>query len=76
MCIIRNAGILILTYGAAIGGSLDSLEYAISVLQANDIFVCGPTDCGAMEALLHREKLQKLPAVKAWLQHAETLMQL
>ncbi|MCA9454015.1 MAG: hypothetical protein H6750_20290 [Nitrospiraceae bacterium] len=76
MCIIRNAGNLILTYGAAIGGSTASLEYAIAVLQANDIFICGPTDCGAMEALLHREKLQKLPAVKAWLQHVETLMQL
>ncbi|WNM60168.1 carbonic anhydrase [Candidatus Nitrospira allomarina] len=38
--------------------------------------VCGHTDCGAMGALLHQEKLQELPAVKAWLQHAETTMRI
>ncbi len=76
LCIIRNAGNLIRTYGAAIGGSTASLEYAISVLQVKDIIVCGHTDCGAMEALLHQEKLQELPAVKAWLQHAETTMRI
>ena len=74
--IIRNAGNLIPTYGAAIGGSTASLEYGISVLQVKDIIVCGHTDCGAMEALLHQEKLQELPAVKAWLQHAETTMRI
>ena len=57
--IIRNAGNLIPTYGAAIGGSTASLEYGISVLQVKDIIVCGHTDCGAMEALLHQEKLQE-----------------
>ncbi len=74
--IIRNAGNLIPTYGAAIGGSTASLEYGISVLQVKDIIVCGHTDCGAMEALLHQEKLQELPAVKAWLQHAETTVRI
>ena len=74
--IIRNAGNLIPTYGAAIGGSTATLEYGVSVLQVKDIIVCGHTDCGAMNALLHPEKLQDLPAVKAWLQHAETTMRL
>ncbi|WP_447965038.1 carbonic anhydrase [Nitrospira sp. Ecomares 2.1] len=74
--IIRNAGNLIPTYGAAIGGSTASLEYGISVLQVKDIIVCGHTDCGAMGALLHQEKLQELPAVKAWLQHAETTVRI
>lgn len=70
--IIRNAGNLIPTYGAAIGGSTATIEYGVSVLQVEDIIVCGHTDCGAMKALLHPEKLEELPAVKAWLQHAET----
>ncbi len=70
--IIRNAGNLIPTYGAAIGGSTATIEYGISVLNVKDIIVCGHTDCGAMKGLLHPEKLQQLPAVKAWLQHAET----
>src|SRR5680860_243656 len=74
--IIRNAGNLIPTYGAAIGGSTASVEYGVSVLQVKDIIVCGHTDCGAMEALLHQEKLQELPAVKAWLQHAETTVRI
>ena len=74
--IIRNAGNLIHTYGAAIGGSTATLQYGVSVLQVKDIIVCGHTDCGAMKALLHPEKLQDLPAVKAWLQHADTTVRI
>ena len=74
--IIRNAGNLIPTYGAAIGGSTATIEYGVSVLQVKDIIVCGHTDCGAMTSLLHPEKLQELPAVKAWLQHAETTVRI
>ena len=74
--IIRNAGNLIPTYGAAIGGSTATIEYGVSVLQVKDIIVCGHMDCGAMKGLLHPEKLQDLPAVKAWLQHAETTVRM
>ncbi len=74
--IIRNAGNLIPTYGAAIGGSTATLEYGVSDLQVKDIIVCGHTDCGAMKALLHPENLEPLPAVKAWLQHAQTTMRI
>ncbi len=70
--ILRTAGNLIPTYGAAIGGSTATVEYALSVLNVGDIIVCGHTDCGAMKALLHPEKLENLPAVKVWLQQAET----
>ncbi len=74
--IIRNAGNLIPSYGAAIGGSTATIEYGVSVLQVKDIIVCGHTDCGAMTGLMHPEKLQELPAVKAWLQHAETTIRM
>jgi carbonic anhydrase len=50
----------------------DPQVFTISVLKVKDIIVCDHTDCGAMEALLHQEKLQELPAVKVWLQHVET----
>ncbi len=70
--ILRTAGNLIPTYGAAIGGSTATVEYALSVLNINEVIVCGHTDCGAMNALLHPEKLEGLPAVKVWLQQAET----
>lgn len=74
--IIRNAGNLIPAYGAAIGGSTATIEYGVSVLQVRDIIVCGHTDCGAMKGLLQPEKLQELPAVKAWLQHGETTVRM
>ena len=74
--IIRNAGNLIPAYGAAMGGSTATIEYGVSVLKVQDIIVCGHTDCGAMKGLLHPEKLQELPAVKAWLQHAETTVRM
>jgi len=67
---------LIPTYGSAIGGSTATIEYGVSVLQVKDIIVCGHTDCGAMTGLLHPEKLQELPAVKAWLKHAETTVRM
>ena len=70
--ILRTAGNLIPTYGAAIGGSTATVEYAVSVLNIEDIIVCGHTDCGAMKALLHPKNLEGLPAVKVWLQQAET----
>ena len=70
--ILRTAGNLIPTYGAAIGGSTATVEYAVSVLNVKDIIVCGHTDCGAMKALLHPENLEDLPAVKKWLRQAET----
>ena len=70
--ILRTAGNLIPTYGSAIGGSTATVEYALSVLDIKEVIVCGHTDCGAMKALLHPEKLENLPAVKVWLQQAET----
>ncbi len=70
--ILRTAGNLIPTYGAAIGGSTATVEYAVSVLKIKEIIICGHTDCGAMKALLHPDKLESLPAVKVWLQQAET----
>ncbi|MEE8124207.1 MAG: carbonic anhydrase [Nitrospirales bacterium] len=74
--ILRNAGNLIPTYGSAIGGSTATIEYGVSVLQVKDIIVCGHTDCGAMKALFHPEKLETLPAVKAWLRQAETTLRI
>ncbi len=74
--IIRNAGNLIPAYGAAIGGSTATIEYGVAVLKVKDIIICGHTDCGAMKGLLHPEKLQNLPAVKAWLQHAEATVRI
>lgn len=69
--ILRNAGNIIPPHGAACGGEGATIEYAVSMLGVQDIIVCGHSHCGAMEALLHPEDLGELPAVEAWLAHAE-----
>jgi carbonic anhydrase len=36
------------------------------------IIVCGHSDCGAMRAFSHPEKLAELKAVQAWIEHADS----
>jgi carbonic anhydrase len=70
--IMRNAGNIIPPYGTISGGESATIEYAVSVLKVKDIIVCGHSLCGAMGALLHPEQLDELPAVQAWLRHADS----
>ena len=69
--ICRDIGNIVPPYGAVYGGVSATIEYAVSVLDIGHIVVCGHSDCGAMRALVHREKLAGLPSVEAWLQQAE-----
>lgn len=70
--ILRNAGNLVPAHGAVRGGEEATIEYAVAVLEVEDIIVCGHSQCGAMKALLEGpEKLSELPAVRRWLEHAE-----
>jgi len=52
-------------------GVASAIEYGLEALDVRDIVVCGHSDCGAMKAVLHPEKLRALPASRAWLQNAE-----
>lgn len=72
--IIRNAGNLVPTYGpaSANGGEAGTIEFALAGLGVKHIVVCGHTFCGAVKGLLNPSSLEKMPAVKAWLQHAES----
>lgn len=69
--IMRNAGNIVPPYGAVQGGEAATIEFAVRVLKVKDIIVCGHSHCGAMSGLLHPETLSELPAVRAWLAHAE-----
>lgn len=69
--ILRNAGNFVPTYSGFIGGNTATIEYAVAVLKVKHIIVCGHTDCGAMNAILHPERVKDLPAVKNWMQQAE-----
>ncbi len=69
--IIRNAGNIVPPHGAANGGEGATIEYAVTALGIKDIIVCGHSHCGAMNGLLHPQKLTSMPSVVSWLQHAE-----
>jgi carbonic anhydrase len=59
---------------ASVGVSA-SIEYAVAVLGVTDVIVCGHSSCGAMEALLHPEMLEKIPATARWLKYAQPAVQ-
>ncbi|MGV3719977.1 MAG: carbonic anhydrase [Actinomycetota bacterium] len=69
--IIRNAGNIIPPYGAANGGEGATVEFAVSALGVKDIIICGHSHCGAVKGMVAPETLDDLPAVRAWLSHAE-----
>jgi carbonic anhydrase len=68
--ICRVVGNLIPAHGYSSGGVASAVEYAVTVLGVNHVVVCGHSDCGAMRAFLHPEKLKSLKAVECWLDHA------
>jgi carbonic anhydrase len=51
------------------------IEFALAELKVRDVIVCGHTRCAAMNALLHPETLERLPAVAAWLKNAEETLE-
>lgn len=70
--ILRNAGNLVPPHGASGGGEVATIEFAVAGLGVRDIIVCGHSHCGAMKGLLDPEMLTALPAMAAWLSHADT----
>ena len=69
--ILRNAGNIVPPHGAG-GGEAATIEFAVAGLGVKDIIVCGHSHCGAMDGLLNPDKLAGLPALSAWLGHAES----
>ncbi|HUN80746.1 MAG TPA: carbonic anhydrase [Phycisphaerae bacterium] len=70
--ILRNPGNIIPAYHAGNDSEAATIEYAVGVLDVEDIIVCGHSNCGAMSALLNNGKANGLPAVSRWLHHAES----
>ncbi|QDU98907.1 carbonic anhydrase [Lignipirellula cremea] len=67
----RTAGNIVPPYGSVFGGEACTIEYAVMALKIRDIIICGHSHCGAMGGLLNPEAIKEMPAVQAYLQHAE-----
>ncbi|MCU0228383.1 MAG: carbonic anhydrase [Bryobacterales bacterium] len=65
--ICRHVGNIVPPYGGPYGGVSATVEYAVDALHVKHIIVVGHTDCGAMRAVLHPEKMAGLPNVAGWL---------
>lgn len=69
--IVRNVGNIVPSVErGVIGGVSAAIEYALEVLEVSNIIVCGHTHCGAIDAILHPERVAHLPFVERWLAEA------
>ncbi|MFI1018926.1 carbonic anhydrase [Streptomyces sp. NPDC020965] len=67
---LRTAGNIVPPYAPGLPTSeAATIEYAVDVLGVRDIVVCGHSHCGAVGALVRREDLTAVPAVRDWLAH-------
>ncbi|HTV84342.1 MAG TPA: carbonic anhydrase [Dyella sp.] len=69
--VYRNIGNIVPPYAQPVSELVAAIEYAVNVLEVDDIVVCGHSDCSAMKALRRPESLRGMPSVAAWLKHAD-----
>lgn len=68
--VTRNVGNIVPPHGID-DGETAAVEYAVRVLNVDEIVVCGHSQCGAMGALAAGRSTAKTPGFKGWLAHAE-----
>jgi carbonic anhydrase len=69
--VLRNAGNAVPAYGAGNGGEAATVEFAVQVLGVSQVLVCGHSHCGAIEALIEKDTVADLPALRGWLRQFE-----
>jgi carbonic anhydrase len=75
--IVRNVGNIVPAVDRGVlGGVSAAIEYAVEVLGVNHVIVCGHTQCGAIDAILHPERVAHLPYVSRWLAASSRIPQL
>ncbi|HET9953699.1 MAG TPA: carbonic anhydrase [Polyangiaceae bacterium] len=72
--IVRNVGNVVPRADLP-GGTAAAIQYAVEVLNVENIIVCGHTQCGAMNAVLRPETMESLPFVKRWLAQTSNVKQ-
>lgn len=69
--LLRNAGNIVPPWGGPPSAESATIEYALEALGVEHVVVCGHSHCGAMNALITPGAVERMPAVRGWLQHAE-----
>ncbi|NPA73227.1 MAG: carbonic anhydrase [Epsilonproteobacteria bacterium] len=73
--VVRNIGNMVPPYGSdkyQFRCTSSIIEYAVKVLEVDNIVVCGHSNCGGCKALYYdKDKLAKTPLVKEWLSLAD-----
>src|ERR1019366_4747823 len=69
--IVRNVGNIVpAVHRGVIGGVAAAIQYAVEVLHVGAVVVCGHTQCGAIDAIVHPERTRHLGFVSRWLEEA------
>ncbi|HET6882036.1 MAG TPA: carbonic anhydrase [Pirellulales bacterium] len=73
--VMRNVGNMVppaTAEGSSTGdvSEASALEFAVLVLNVEDIIVCGHSECGAMKAALGQTSLEQTPNLSKWLHYA------
>ena len=72
--IVRNVGNIVPSVERGfVGGVSAAIEYAVEVLKVDHVIVCGHTNCGAIDAILHPDRVAHLPFVSRWLAAASSI---
>jgi carbonic anhydrase len=63
--IVRNVGNVVPTMDLP-GGTAAAIQYAVEVLNVENIIICGHTQCGALKAILDPDSVAHLEYVSRW----------
>jgi carbonic anhydrase len=75
--IVRNVGNIVPSVDrGVVGGVSAAIEYAVEVLEVSSIIVCGHTNCGAIDAILHPERVAHLRFVSRWVAESSRIPEL
>jgi carbonic anhydrase len=75
--IVRNVGNIVPSVDRGVlGGVSAAIEYAVEVLEVDTVIVCGHTNCGAIQAIVHPERVEHLPYVARWLAESSRIPKL
>ena len=65
--IVRNVGNVV-PHMDLPGGTAAAIQYAVEVLNVENIIVCGHTQCGALKAILDPDSVTHLQYVRRWVE--------